>query len=66
MLTPLVLPERLVVAGVVFPIGVHVGEESGFAVGLKDTGYVGILAGGIAECVVSAIAAIRPEDKVSF
>jgi len=66
MLIPLVLPERLVVAGVVFPVGVHLGEESGFAVGFEDGGDVGVFARGIAECVVGAIAAVRPGNKVSF
>ena len=59
MLGPLVLPEALVVASLVFPVGVHVGEEVGVR-GLDDGADVGVCARGVAVGVVGAVAVVRP------
>lgn len=63
---PLVGPEGVVVAFVVFPVGGHVGEEVGFAEGGDDGGDVGVGAGGVAVCVVGAVAAVGPGDGISM
>lgn len=60
MLVPLVLPERLVVALVVLPVLVHVGEKLGVARVLDDGSDVGVLARVVAVCLVGAIAVVRP------
>lgn len=61
MLAPLVLPEGFVVAGDVFPVGGHVGEEVGAAVRLQDLRDVGVLPRFVAVLVVRAVAVVRPE-----
>ena len=58
--TPLVLPEGLVIATLIFPIGFHIGEEGVGIVGLEDGANVCVLAGFVAVLVVSAIAVVRP------
>ena len=63
MFAPFVLPEGFVVAGVVFPVGLHVGEEGGGVVGLEDGGYVGVLAGFVAVLRKCAVAVVGPGGK---
>jgi hypothetical protein len=60
MLGPLMIPEGLVVAIVVFPVCGHVGEEIGCAEGVEDGGDVGVGARRVAVCVVGAITSIGP------
>jgi hypothetical protein len=60
VLGPLVLPEGLVVALIVFPVRGHVGEEVVCAKRGQDGGNVGVGARGIAVGIVCAIASIRP------
>lgn len=65
MLVPLVLPERLVIALVVLPVLVHVGEKLGAARVLDDGSDVGVLARVVAVCLVGAIAVVRPSRGLS-
>jgi hypothetical protein len=60
VLVPLVLPEGLVVAAIIFPVLGHVGEELGAALVLEDGGDVGVLARFIAKLLVCAVAVVRP------
>jgi len=57
---PLVLPEALVVALVVLPVGVHVAEKVSLSGGAKDGGDVGVGSAGVAVGVVGAVAVIGP------
>ena len=57
---PFVVPKGLVVALVVFPVGVHVGEQIGLARSGYDGGDVGVGASRVAVGVVGAVAVIRP------
>ncbi len=63
MLAPLVLPEGLVVAAVVFPVRVHVGEEVVAVEGFEDRSDVGVLAGLVAVLGVGAVAVVWPGTK---
>jgi hypothetical protein len=54
---PFVLPEGFVVALVVFPVGLHVGEETGVG-GLEDLGYVGVGTGIVTIGFVGAVAVV--------
>ena len=63
---PFVLPEGFVVAGGVFPVLGHVFEEGGAFVGFEDGGDVGVLARGVAEAVVGAVAVVGPVELVSL
>lgn len=65
VLAPLVLPEGLVVAAVVLPVGFHVGEERGAAVGGQDGADVGVLSGFVAVLAVRAVAVVWPEKNMS-
>jgi len=65
MLVPLVLPERLVIALVVLPVLVHVGEKLGAARVLDDGSDVGVLARLVAVCLVGAIAVVGPSRGLS-
>ena len=60
VLAPLVLPEGLVVAAVVGPVGAHVGQEGVAAVGLEDLRDVGVLPALVAVLVVVPVAEIWP------
>lgn len=60
MFAPLVLPEALVVAAVVFPVDAHVVEDVIAVVGLEDLRYVRVLARLVAVRVVGSIAVVRP------
>ena len=60
VLAPLVLPEALVVALVVLPVGVHVGEEVRGPCGRDDGGDVGVGARGVTVGVVGAVAVVGP------
>lgn len=60
MLTPLVLPEGLVGAVVVWPVCVHVAEQFRVRL-LNDGGDVGVLPALVTKLLVCAIAVIRPE-----
>lgn len=60
MFAPLVLPEALVVAAVVFPVDAHVFEDVIAVVGLEDLRYVRVLARLVAVRVVGSIAVVRP------
>ena len=59
------LPERLIFALVIFPVGVHVIEEGGGAGGCDDGADVGVGASGVAVGVEGAIAVVRPETVYS-
>ena len=61
MLAPLVFPEALIRAILVFPVNVHVVEYVGATRCLQNLGDVGVLSGLIAVLVIRAIAVIRPE-----
>ena len=60
---PLVVPEGLVVALVVLPVGLHEGEGVVCAEGLQDRGDIGVGAGRVAVGVVGAVAAVWPVDR---
>ena len=53
------LPEGFIGAVVVFPVGLHIGEEGGGAVGLEDLRDVFVLAAFVAVFAEGAIAVIR-------
>lgn len=65
MFAPLVLPETLVVAGVVFPVGAHVIEDVVAVVSFEDLGDVFVLAALVAVRVVGSVAVIGPVWWVS-
>lgn len=60
VLAPLVLPEGLVLALVIFPVCVHVTQQICLAEGLEDTGDIGVLARLIAKLRIGPIAKVRP------
>ena len=60
MLSPLVVPEGLVVTLVVLPVGGHVGEEVGCAEGVEDGADVGVGARRVSVRVIGAVTAVRP------
>ena len=60
MFAPLVLPEALVVAAVVFPVDAHVVEDVIPVIGLEDLGYICVLSRLVAVRVVGSIAVVRP------
>ena len=60
---PLVLPEGLVGALVVFPVDGHVVQEVVAVKVGEDLRYVGVLAGGVAELLVGAVAFVGPTDR---
>ena len=66
MLAPLVLPEALVVPIGVFPVYVHVIEQSGLAISLQGGADAGVLPGWVAEGLVGAVAVVRPGEYVSL
>lgn len=65
MFAPLVLPEALVVAGVVFPVDAHVVEDVVAVVRFEDLGDVFVLAILVAVGVVGSVAVIWPVRCVS-
>lgn len=65
MLAPLVHPQALVIAFVIFPVHGHVGEEIGGAKGLEDVSDVVVGAAVIAVGFVGAIASVGPWIGVS-
>lgn len=62
MLVPFVLPEGLVIAIIVLPVCVHVGQELVPALLLEDGGDVGELSRGVAEFLVCAITIVGPDS----
>lgn len=60
VLVPLVLPEFFIVALIVGPVFLHVGQKFGPALLLKNGSDVRVLARLVAELPVAAIAIIRP------
>jgi hypothetical protein len=62
MLVPLMLPEALVVALIVGPVGLHIRQQVIATLFLQDRSDVGVLARGIAELLVRAVAVVGPED----
>lgn len=60
VLSPLVLPKRLVVPLVVLPVGVHVVEQVRLAVRRQDVGDVGVGAVRVAVRVVRPVAVVWP------
>jgi hypothetical protein len=65
VLGPLVLPERLVIALVVFPVCLHIGEEIRLAERLDDGGDVRVSAGRVTVRIVCAVASVRPTSLTS-
>lgn len=57
---PFVTPEALIRSILIFPVGVHIGQESSFAERLKDGPYIAPLPGRITVGIECAIAVIRP------
>jgi predicted permease len=62
---PLVLPEALVIALVVLPVGLHVGQQLGPTLRLEDLRDVRILARRITELLVRAVTVVGPGPIVS-
>lgn len=60
MFGPFVLPEGLIVAGIILPIRVHGIKDISPARRGYDGGYVGVLTRWVAEGIISAIAVVRP------
>ena len=63
VLAPFVLPERLVVAPVVFPVHGHVVQQVVPVEVFEDLGDVFVLAGFVAEGLVGSVAFVRPETR---
>jgi hypothetical protein len=61
MLAPLVHPQALIVAFVIFPVHGHVGQEVGCTEGLEDVPDVVICAAVVAVGFVTAVAAVGPK-----
>lgn len=61
VLAPLVLPETLVIALVILPVGVHVSEQVRLAERVQDSSDVCVFARRITVGIVGAVATIRPE-----
>lgn len=64
MLAPFMLPETLIVAFVIRPVGLHVRQKVGFAKGLQDLGDVGVCTRTIAVGIIGAVAVIRPMSRL--
>ena len=60
MLVPFMLPEGLVVAVIVLPVGVHIGQELVTALLLENGGDVGELSRRVAELLVAAVTVVGP------
>jgi hypothetical protein len=61
MLTPLVLPERLVVALIILPVDIHVCQQVRLAVGVEDGSDVSVLARRVTVGFIGAVAAVWPK-----
>lgn len=61
VLAPLVLPESLVIALVILPVGVHVCEQVRLAERVQDSSDVGVCARCITVGIVGAVAMIWPQ-----
>lgn len=61
VLVPLVLPERLVIAFVILPVGIHVREQIRLAKRGKDISYVAVFARWITVGFIGAVAAVWPQ-----
>lgn len=60
------LPERLIVALVVLPIGLHVGQDVTMTLVLKNAADVGVCSRAITSSFVSAIAVVGPVAVVNM
>lgn len=61
VLVPLVLPEGLVIALIILPVGVHVREQVRLAERVEDSSYVRIFARRVTVGIIGAIAMVRPQ-----
>lgn len=60
VLVPLVLPEGLVIALIILPVGVHVREQVRLAERVEDSSYVGVFARRVTVGIICAVAMVRP------
>lgn len=61
MLTPLVLPERLVVALIILPVDIHVCQKVRLSVGVEDGSDVSVFARRVTVGFIGAIATVWPK-----
>lgn len=61
VLAPLVLPERLVIALIILPVGVHVREQVRLAERVENGSYVGVFARWITVGIIRAVATVWPQ-----
>lgn len=61
VLAPLVLPERLVIALIIFPVGVHVREQVRLAERVENGSYVGVFARWVTVGIIGAVTTVWPQ-----